>query len=81
MRTHGTLFFFDAMLGDSEPLDWQVDHLTPLWEICCLQTQVVVATLTAQDGMKKHFIGFFSLSQVMSPMALLPTCFLAALLS
>lgn len=30
MATDRTLLFFDPMFRDPEPLDWQVDHLTPL---------------------------------------------------
>ena len=76
MKASGTLFFFHAMFRDPEPLDRQVDHLTPLWQVCWLGTQIVLAMLAADDGMNEHLIGCLHLPQVMPTMALLPTGFL-----
>ena len=54
MITDRTLLFFDPMFGDPEPLDWQVYHLTPLRHFGWLGAQILLAVLTAFDGMKKH---------------------------
>jgi hypothetical protein len=81
VKANGALFFFDPMFGDPEPFCRQVHHLTPLWHFRWLLTQILLAVLTALDGMNEHLIGRHHLLEVMPPVALLPTGLLAALVS
>ena len=69
------------MFGDPEPLDGQIHHLTSLWQVCWLGTQIVLAVLAAQDRMNEHLIRRLHLPEVMPTMSWLSTGLLAALLS
>jgi hypothetical protein len=78
--TDRALFFLNAMFGDPEPLDWQIHHLTPLWQCCWLAAQIVLAVLAACDRMNEYLIRHLDLLEVMPTVAFLPTGLLAALL-
>ena len=80
METGWALFFFDTMFRDPESLGGQVDHLASLRERGFLGAQVVLAVLTAHDGMDEDFIRHLHLPQMVSTMAWLPTWLLAAFL-
>jgi hypothetical protein len=80
MITRWTLFFFDAMFDDPEPFDGQIHHLTPLWQVCWLQTQIMLATFTTDNGMNEDLIRHLHLPQVMPAMTFLSTRLSAALL-
>src|SRR5260370_32010998 len=64
-----TLFFFHAMFRDPEPLGRQIDDLASLRQVCWLGTQIVLATLAADDVMIEDLIGHLYLLLVMPTMA------------
>jgi hypothetical protein len=78
MKAPGTLLFFHAMFRDPEPLGWQVHHLAPLWHAGFLLTQVVLAALTAFNGMNEDVIRVLHLVEMMPTVAFLPAGLLPA---
>ena len=65
MKAPGTLLFFHTMFGDPESFGWQVHHLTPLWHGGFLGAQVVLAALTAFNGMHEDVIRLLHLLEMM----------------
>lgn len=72
-------FVLNLMLGDSEPFDWQVDHLSAFHNRAGLLSQVLLALLTTLDGMDQDFIRGRNLLEVLTAMARLPASVLATL--
>ena len=61
MGTGRTLFFFDPVFRDPEPLDRQIDHLPSLWHVCRLGAQIVLAVLAGNDRMNEDLVGCLDL--------------------
>src|SRR6266702_4653344 len=78
MKAPGTLLFFHPMFRDPEPFGWQVHHLTPLWHGGFLLAQVVLAALTACNGMHEDVVRLLHLLEMMPTVALLCAGLLAA---
>src|SRR5258706_9661922 len=78
MKAPGTLLFFHTMFRDPEPFGWQVHHLTPFWHVCCLGAQVVLAALTAFNGMDEDVIRLLHLLGMMPTVSDLSAGLLAA---
>src|SRR5436305_11991632 len=78
MKAPGTRLFFHTMFRDPEPFGWQVHHLTPLWHGGFLLTQVVLAALTAFNGMNEDVIRLLHLLEMMPTVSLLSAGLLAA---
>src|SRR5256714_10284394 len=84
MKAPGTLLFFHTVLGDPELFGWQVHHLTPLWHGGFLLTQIVLAALTAFNGMNEDVLRLLHLLEMMPTVSdlsarLLPAFFPQAL--
>jgi hypothetical protein len=77
--TGRTLFFFDPVFRDPEPLGRQIDHLASLGHFCGLGTQILLTAFTGEDRMKEDLIGRLDLVQVMAWMTWLSPGLLATL--
>lgn len=79
-KTRWTLFFFNPVLRHPEPLHWQVDHLTSLWQPSFPIVEILLTVLALFDWMQDYRVRGFYLLEMMSTMAPLAAWLFAALL-